>query len=248
VRRIITIAFLALLPTAQPTPAPVPVLVELFTAEGCSSCPPADQLLTILVKEQPIAGATVVGLGMHVDYWDRLGWKDPASLGEATSRQQGYSRVFGPDKLYTPQMVVDGASELVGSDARAAKQAIERAVKAPHARVTARGAIEGDTAAVGATIVNLPAETAKDPLDATLVITEDSLTSTVTRGENHGLTLHHDAVVRQMASLGRVTDGTELRQQVRLRPEWRRDHLNAIVFVQSRKTQRIWGAATTPLR
>ena len=246
-RVILATLIVTLLPGVQPAPAPVPVLVELFTSEGCSSCPPADRLLTVLVKEQPIAGATVIPLGLHVDYWDRLGWKDPASLAGATGRQQAYGRLFGDDRIYTPQMVVDGHDEFVGSDAAAAKKAIERAIRQPHARVTSRGSIDGDTIVAGVTIVDLPPEASREPLEATLVITEDGLTTTVKRGENGGRTLHHDAVVRQLVSMGHVKDGVELRQRVPLRSEWRVGQLNAVVFVQGQKTQRIWGAAIASL-
>ena len=228
----------------QPAPAPVPVLVELFTSEGCSSCPPADRLLTRLVQEQPIAGARIVPLGLHVDYWDQLGWKDPASLGAATERQQAYGRVFGGDRIYTPQMVVDGRDELVGSDAAAARRAIERAVKAPHVSVTPNASIDGDAILAGAAISGIPPEAAREPLEATLAITEDDVTTVVKRGENGGRALHHDAVVRQLVSLGRVTAGVELRQRVPLRAGWPRNRLHAVVFVQGRKSQRIWGVGT----
>src|SRR3954465_9521266 len=113
------LAALVMIAASQPASAPsarVPVVVELFTSEGCSSCPPADALLSRLAKEQPVAGAQIIPLGMHVTYWDQLGWKDPASLPDATTRQQDYGRVFGEDRVYTPQAVVDGHDELVGSD------------------------------------------------------------------------------------------------------------------------------------
>src|SRR6266850_1327817 len=126
-----------------PVAPAVPVVVELFTSEGCSSCPPADDLLTALAKEQPIAGVQVIPLGMHVTYWDQLGWKDPASLGSATARQQDYGRVFGSDRIYTPQAVIDGRDELVGSDEGGVKRAIAKAARQAHARVAISTAVDG---------------------------------------------------------------------------------------------------------
>src|SRR5262245_45683393 len=111
---------------------PVPVLVELFTAEGCSTCPPADKLLEAMIASQPAAGAIIVGLGEHVDYWDRLGWKDRFSSAAFTKRQQLYADRFKAENVYTPQMVVDGETAFVGSDVGAARRAIERAAAAPH--------------------------------------------------------------------------------------------------------------------
>src|SRR6266540_2532988 len=100
---ILLTAVIAWIAFSQPASAPVSVVVELFTSEGCSSCPPADSLLSKLSKEQPVPGVQVIALGMHVTYWDRLGWKDPASLLLATERQQAYGGVFGDDRVYTPQ-------------------------------------------------------------------------------------------------------------------------------------------------
>ena len=234
------IAAVALLLTVQSTvPARVPVVVELFTSEGCSSCPPADQLLIKLAKEQPVPGVQIIPLGMHVTYWDQLGWKDPASLKLATERQQGYGRVFGEDRVYTPQAVIDGRDELVGSDESGLKHAIARAAKQPHLRMQLSASLKADEVHATVTIENVPVEH-HERLVEVLMITEDGLSSIVKRGENGGRTLHHDAVVRKIAT------GTELLGQVS--NEWRRDRLQLTALLQGEKTRRIYAAATVPLK
>lgn len=242
----------AVLGCAQP-PAPaasgprVPVVVELFTSDGCSSCPPADRVFSGLVQNQPIAGAQVIALGLHVDYWDQLGWKDPASLALATARQQAYGRVWGADRVYTPQAVVDGSSEMVGSDEGAVRRAIERAARQPHARVSENVSVDGSTIAADVSVDAVPPDV-KEPLEALLFLTEDGLTSNVKLGENAGRTLHHDAVVRAMYPLGRVSPGASLHARGALAPDWRRDLLHAVAVVQGHDTHHVWGAATVPIK
>src|ERR1700716_2289430 len=113
--------------------ARTPVLVELFTSEGCSSCPPADSLLQKL-DQQPIAGEQIIVLSEHVDYWNHIGWKDPYSGRFYSDRQGTYARRLG-DGVSTPQMVVDGTSHFVGSDATVANQAFAKALTRPKVAV-----------------------------------------------------------------------------------------------------------------
>ena len=123
----------------EATPGRRPVLVELFTSEGCISCPPADNVLSDLVTRQPIEGVYVVGLGEHVDYWDRLGWRDPFSSPLFTRRQSEYDeKVFRSNRIYTPQVVVDGHAEAIGSDSDAVRRAIQSAAQRPDANVVVR--------------------------------------------------------------------------------------------------------------
>src|SRR5947207_357602 len=160
--------------------SPTPIVVELFTSEGCSSCPPADTLLQRLVDAQ-IPNVNVVALGEHVDYWDHQGWKDRFSSAALTNRQQLYASRFNVDSIYTPQMVIDGRAEVVGSDAGAARRAIDCAAAAPHGVI--RIAIESETDValqVSVTATDLPPIARGDRADIVLAITEDGLSSNVT--------------------------------------------------------------------
>jgi hypothetical protein len=115
-----------------------PVLIELFTSEGCSSCPPADALLSRLQQSQPIPGVELITLSEHVDYWNQLGWTDPFSSAVLTVRQRQYAAVLRGDGVYTPQMIVDGKTGFVGSDSQKALQAISEAARAPKTAIDLR--------------------------------------------------------------------------------------------------------------
>jgi hypothetical protein len=229
---------------------PTPVLVELFTSEGCSDCPPADAVLQQLIETQPVAGARVIGLGQHVDYWDAQGWKDRFSSAALTYRQQMYGAHFSLDSVYTPQMIVDGRVQFVGSDRRTAAQAIERAAAAPHAAV--RLEITGNSAAaLGVSVDVRDGSTLGrgERADVVVAVAEDGLRSDVTRGENRGRTLTHAAVVRSMTTIGQVTSGDwSVRGSVSIGADWNRDALTVVAFAQERRSRAVLGSAAAPLR
>lgn len=212
-----------------------PVVVELFTSEGCSSCPAADELLLRLDEAQPIPGVEVIALGQHVDYWNRLGWRDPFSAAEFTARQQQYHAVLRTAGVYTPQMVIDGRAELVGSDSGKAQREIVAAAREP--KVEVRLEIVGDRLRVQ--VDALP----KQSGEVLLAITERGLESKVGRGENAGRRLRHTAVVRRLTTLGKAGPqpfSTEV--ALSLDPAWKHEKLRAVVLVQDRNTRRICAA------
>src|SRR4051812_45698698 len=161
---------------AAPSPATAPVVVELFTSEGCSSCPPADKVLAALAK-QPIAGVQIIPLAWHIDYWDRLGWRDPFSSHEATLRQYEYARRVGDrDRVYTPQMIVAGGEEFVGSEAKRAEKAIATAAKSPRGVIEITATDERDEVLnVNLTAKDLPPTDGGDRVQVLVVLTEDEL-------------------------------------------------------------------------
>jgi len=191
---------------------PVPVLAELFTSEGCSSCPPADRLLERLDRMQPVAGARVIVLSEHVDYWNQLGWRDPFSAPAFSRRQEQYSRVLGCE-VATPQLVVDGRFPVIGSDAAAVEKAIARAAardKAPVRIAEARR--EGGEAAVRLSIPAL----AKGRAEVWVAAADEADRSSVERGENAGRTLTHVAVVRALTKVGKVDRSEGMEKTVRV--------------------------------
>jgi len=229
--------------------AQVPVLVELFTAEGCSSCPPADTLLEKLIDAQPPAGVQVVGLGEHVDYWDRLGWKDRFSSAALTARQQKYANRSKGADIYTPQMVVDGQDAFVGSDLAAARRAIERAIAGPHGSVRINvDEAAANVAHVALAVTGLPASAAGDRADLLVAITEDRLRTEVKRGENQGRTLTHAAVVRDMRTVAEgVSSSSAAEATIKLASDWARPNLKVVAFVQERGSRRVLATAVATI-
>ena len=225
------------------------VVVELFTSEGCSSCPAADAVLTQLVTRQPVAGVEVLALGEHVDYWDRLGWRDPFSSAAYSARQSNYdSRVFHRNEVYTPQLVVDGQLERVGSDVDAVQRAVKQAAQAPKAAVDLAAARSGERSLRVNLHVTVPRSLAlRDSADVVVAITEDNLATEVRRGENRGRTLRHSAVVRSLTTIGTLSPGESewsTSVSVPLVADWTTANIRIISFLQERGSRRIVGAAS----
>jgi hypothetical protein len=228
-------------------PAPrVPVLVELFTSEGCSSCPPADLLLESLLREQPVDGAEIIPLGLHIDYFNHLGWKDAFSSASFTARQQDYSQVFGPDSVYTPQIVVDGREALAGTKDKLIRGAIASAASRPHLPLHVTARLTDDRLWLS---IDLPAAPATgEKIHLLAAVTEDGLTSVVKRGENNGRTLHHVAVARSVQRFESLPhDFAVVERQLRIARNWGQTGLKAVVWLQGQNSRQVYGAAVVPI-
>lgn len=218
------------------------VVVELFTSEGCSSCPPADELLGHLRQDLAARNVQVIPLGFHVDYWDSQGWKDRFSSADFTRRQELYARSLnsknGP---YTPQMVIDGTADVVGNSSQVEQVITQEAGKPDVAEVTLSP--EG-TDRLSVAVKAPPASKS----NVMLAITEDNLSTRVGAGENNGHTLHHAAVVREFRQLGQLHDGTFTKDvPLKVKSDWKRADLRAVVFVQENPVGKIDGAASVAL-
>jgi hypothetical protein len=227
-----------------------PVLVELFTSEGCSDCPPADALLKQLETAQPIPGVEVVPIEEHVDYWNHDGWVDPFSSAQWTFRQQDYVAKLKAGTEYTPQMVVDGETQLVGSFAAEAERSIQIAALGPHVEVTiAPGKSDGkDAADFSVAVSNFPAASQGKTEEVWLAITEDGLHSSVGAGENAGHELYHAAVLRSLTKIGvanavAASPSFTAGPRVKFSSHWNQANLRVVVFVQEKQTKHILGAA-----
>ena len=226
-----------------------PVLVELFTSEGCSSCPPADALLERLDRSQPVSGVDLIVLSEHVDYWNDIGWKDPYSSHEYSERQSAYAEQFGLRSIYTPQMVVDGHFEFVGSDERRATQAIESATKAKKVPVS----ISSSSSDEKTTILHieagpLPSSITAESAGIFLAIADNSDESHVSRGENAGRTLRHVGVLRNLIRIGSVDRSAGFSRDMKLDLNAKNPrNLRVAVFVQEADAGRVWGAGLARL-
>lgn len=228
--RLVALLLVAIVSAPAAAPVRVPVIVELFTSEGCSSCPPADRVLRELVATQPVETALIIGLGEHVDYWDRLGWKDPFSAAQFSQRQSDYAARAGGDNIYTPQMIVDGGAPFVGSDRAAALAAVRKGAAQPMRQIRLAWA----AASPDRLEIDVPAGGEPHASRVMLAIAESGLSTHVTRGENNGHTLVHDGVVRRLVELGQTNAGGEYHGvvPVPLDRSWSRGASQAVVFTQ----------------
>lgn len=229
---------------SSPPPAGEGVaVIELFTSQGCSSCPPADALLSRLDSEPALRGR-VIPLSFHVDYWNHIGWSDPFSARDWSERQRDYSRALRGD-VYTPQLVVNGARGMVGSSERAVREAIESAIaEAPSARLM----LSAMSTPSGTIVIDVKGTQSTDAtLEVWVALVEDGLVTKVGRGENGGRTLRNDNVVRllQRAAMLRPQGDGAGHLEILPEPAWKLDRLEVVAIAQSPKTSKIHGAAST---
>ena len=231
-----------------------PVLIELFTSEGCSSCPPADRLLQMLEERQPVAGVDIIVLSEHVDYWDQLGWRDPFSSSQFTGRQRAYAETLRGEGVYTPQMVVDGKSGFVGNKPEVALKEIgKQAGRAVATLRFDRIALDGGSLTASVSVKDIPSAAGKGPFDVLVAATESGLRSKPGAGENQGAALSHTGVVRVLMRAGKPASSSALEDfhgEVRLKLDgsWNRDALKLVGFLQDRGTHAVWGAVQQPVR
>jgi hypothetical protein len=220
-----------------------PILLELFTSEGCSSCPPADRLLETFDRTQPVSGAELIVLSEHVDYWNRLGWTDPFSSALFTQRQQDYVTQLHLDGAYTPQLMIDGQKDVVGSDERAARSAILKAETHAKAAIdlNAQRSRNGVKVELGVTGGGQGTE-------LYVVLADDYAQSQVMRGENSGHILHHVAVVRTLLLAGKTNmQGVLARDLTMPLKDDDSRALRVVVFLQDSGSKHVLGVAQTRL-
>jgi hypothetical protein len=221
------------------------VLVELFTAQGCSSCPPADRLLTAMGSD-PDLGKQVVPLAFHVTYWNTDAWRDRFSDAAWTKRQKEYVIAARGERIYTPQMVIGGGVQCVGSDVECIRAGVEAAAAKAQGAVSVVPAVSGGEVAV---TVTAQAPAGQKSLDVMVALFESGLDTDVRGGENAQKTLRDDYVVRRLQRAFKVS-GEGQRQQVvtlELEPEWQRGKLGVAAFLQDPKTHQVFGAASAQL-
>lgn len=228
-----------------------PVIVELFTSEGCSSCPPADTFLKKLSEEQPLNGIEIIALEEHVDYWNHDGWTDPFSSQDFTLRQQDYSSVIPKGGVYTPQIIIEGRTQLIAGRAAEVVEQIHSAAAHPLARLvlSPESAPKPHTRSFSLTLDPSSPSPSVSRLDFWVAVTEKGLHSSVNAGENKGETLYHSPVVRELHKFHSVSlplkDPVDFK--VDLRSSWDPSNLTVVAFLSDPYSRQILAAGTSPI-
>jgi hypothetical protein len=233
---------------AQPAQGKTPVLVELFTSEGCSSCPPADTLLGRLEREQPVSNADIIVLEEHVDYWEKDGWHDRFSSSEYTERQNQYGPRLKFNEGYTPQMVVDGSVQFVGNDPRKALTSITEAAQTPKVALSLSApAVDGKR--IGCS-VSAASSSPLPKADLYAAVVEPTASTEVKRGENNGRHLEHVGVVLSLQRIGKLQDLSSgpLKFNLKAPSDVAPESLRLVVFAQGPGQGLVRGAASIPTK
>jgi len=224
--------------------ATTPVLVELFTSEGCSSCPPADALLEKMDALEPIPGTQLIVLSEHVDYWNHDGWTDSFSSPSITERQSAYVRALGLKTPFTSQFLVDGTEPLQASDAEQVVQLLRKAASAPKlAMRLASVTVEPGNPAIVRGRIESDVSSEKHRSDVYVAIALDHAESQVSRGENNGRHLTHVAVLTELAKVGKLETGKSFGQDFRIKlPGPAPTNLRIVAFAQESGPGKVFGA------
>ena len=231
-----------------PQPDRTPVLVELFTSEGCSSCPPADALLAKLDHDQPVDGAEIIALGEHVDYWDNQGWHDRFSSHQYTDRQTQYGDRLHVENVYTPQMIVDGTDQFLGNDASHALRAIQHAAQTSKVTLTLSQPVV-DGRKISATVSTPPPAATNSKGDVFAALVDRTDTTEVRGGENGGHRLQHVDVVRSLRRVGSMKDlgSGPLTFSLNAPENAKPAEMRVVVFAQQSGPGAVLGAIVVPV-
>jgi len=235
----------AAIPDASST-LPNPVLIELFTSEGCSSCPPIDIYVQKLDASQPVPGAQLIVLSEHVTAWDHDGWKDPNSLSSLSDRQIAYVGALKLSEPVTPQIIVDGSQEMPLSDPKQIKDILQKAAATPKVPVRiGEPAIDAANPTAWRVHIETDANSDNHNADVFVAVALDHVESQVLKGENGGKHLVHVAVVQQITKVGKLPKGKTFAQdvQLKLNPGTDPKNVRLIAFVQEPGPGKLLGAA-----
>jgi len=230
------------------TGGPEPILLELFTSQGCSSCPPADAWVQRLDSTQPMAGAEFIVLSEHVDYWNHDGWKDPYSSAQLTERQEEYASQFGLGEVYTPQIILDGDTVLKLSDQSQMIASLKKAAVAPMLPVSIQSATltAGGPGVLTGTIV-ADGSGQRHGGEVYVAVALNSTQTDILAGENDGKKLTNVAVVKDLVKIGKMDKGKDFQQAFRVKLWSGADpsNLRLVAFVQESGEGKVLGAAMT---